>query len=74
MTKGGEGVSQMLTIVIQKLTIADERARGGWGYNFVSQTGFYQPKICEKETIYVNLVIQCKAKTKHRPKSLFSVH
>ena len=46
--------------------------RVGWGYNVVSQMGFNQPKICEKETIYVNLVLQCKAKTKHRPKTLLS--
>ena len=30
------------------LTAANEE---GWGYNFVSQTGFRQAKICEKETI-----------------------
>ena len=46
--------------------------RGGWGYNFVSQMGFRQPKICEKETIYVNLVLLCKAKTKHRSKTHLS--
>ena len=60
------------------LTIADKGPRGeggsskscrlltrvGWGYNVVSQMGFNQPKICEKETIHVNLVLLCKAKTK----------
>ena len=70
----GEGVRQMLTIadeggrgVTQKLTNADEG-----GYNFVSKIGFRQPKMCEKETIYVNLVLLCKAKTKHRSKTHLS--
>ena len=46
----------MLIIVMmrisRKMVIADE---GAWGYNFF--TNFRQPKICEKERIYVNLVL-----------------
>ena len=60
--EGGRGVNQ-------KLTITD------WGvgfYNFVLQMGFNQPKICEKETININLVLLCKAKTKHRSKTHLS--
>ena len=58
--RGGEGGSpkswQLLT-------------RDGWGYNLVHKWVFRQQKICEKETIYVILVLQCIAKTKHRSKT-----
>ena len=43
--------------------------RDGWGYNLVHKWVFRQQKICEKETIYVILVLQCIAKTKHRSKT-----
>ena len=63
----------MLIIVMMrimgKMVIADE---GAWGYNFVSQMGFRQSKMCEKETSRVNLVLLCKAKTKHRSKTHLS--